>query len=79
MMNVKVIIYDGVKYETTSKKCKSVEYENIRSLRVEHIENDEIYKMGFDETDEYQEYMIIIYADGDESYFRNSHCDAFRI
>lgn len=34
MMNVKVKIYNGVKYETGSKKVKEVVYKNIRGYAV---------------------------------------------
>lgn len=34
MLNVKVKIYDGVKYEATSNKIAEVKYNNIRGYEV---------------------------------------------
>ena len=80
MMNAKVIVYDEVKYLPTSKKVADVEYE-IESFKV--VTGDEATEIGLstDESsrDEYNEYLVLTLADGDESTFRNSHVDLFRI
>lgn len=81
MMNVKVKIYDEVKYSKDSKKVAEVEYTNIQGYKV--VTGDEATKIG-NETDassqdEYNEYLVITLEDGCESTFRNSHCDLFRI
>ena len=80
MMNVKVKIYDGVKYLPTSEKVAEVEYE-IESFKV--VTGDEAIEIGLstDESsrDEYNEYLVLTLADGDESTFRNSHVELFRI
>ena len=80
MMNVKVKIYDEVKYLPTSEKVAEVEYE-IESFKV--VTGDEATEIGLstDESsrDEYNEYLVLTLADGDESTFRNSHVDLFRI
>ena len=78
MMNVKVIVYDEVKYLPTSEKVAEVEYE-IESFKV--VTGDEATEIGLstDESsrDEYNEYLVLTLADGDESTFRNSHADLF--
>lgn len=80
MMNVKVKIYDGVKYLPTSENVAEVEYE-IESFKV--VTGDEATEIGLstDESsrDEYNEYLVLTLTDGDTSTFRNSHVDLFRI
>lgn len=78
-MNVKVKIYNGVKYEATSEKVAEVKYNNIRGYevvtgdRATEIENmtDEASR------DEYNEYLIITLADGETATFCNSQVDMF--
>ena len=81
MMNVKVKVYNGVKYEATSKKVAEVEYNNIRGYEV--VTGDRATDIGLetDETskDEYNEYLIITLEDGETSAFCISHVDMFSI
>lgn len=79
MIDVKVKVYDDVKYNPKSEKVAEVEYLNIRGMEVKTIEDDEIFAEGFDETDEYKEYCIITLENGETATFRNSHVDVFRI
>ena len=79
MMNVKVKVYNGVKYDRNSKKVAEVEYNNIRGYEV--VTGERATKIG-EETDgnsrdEYNEYLLITLEDGDTSTFRNSHVDLF--
>ena len=76
-MNVLVKVYDGIKYDATSTKVAETRYNDVVSLDVKHISDDEIFAQGFDEVDEYGEYAILTYADGTTSTFRNSHVDIF--
>ena len=80
-MNVNVKIYNGVKYEATSKKVEEVEYKNIRSYEV--VTEDRATKIGLEtdenSRDEYNEYLIITLENGEEATFCNSHVDMFRI
>lgn len=80
MKNVKVKIYDEIKYSPMSEKVAEVEYYNIKGwdivsdpMTVERIEAET------DEIDEYHEYLIIELENGEISTFRNSHVDMFRI
>ncbi len=77
-MKVLVKVYDNSKYEESSKKVAEVEY-NIDGFEVKEINDDEIYGMGFDDVDPYGEYLILTFADGETSTFRNSYCDMTRI
>ena len=79
MMNVLVKVYNMSKYNEESKKVAEVEYNNIKGYEVKMIEDEEIYNMGFDEVDEYKEYLILTLEDGETSTFKNSHVDMFRI
>lgn len=79
MMNAMIKVYDGSKYSADSKKVAEVEYNNILGYEVKIIEDSEIYEMGFDEVDEYKEYLILKFANGETSTFKNSHIDMFRI
>ena len=75
-MNVLVKVYDGDKYDPMSKKVLETRYNDVASLDVKDISDGEILKV-FDEVDEYGEYVILTFADGTTSTFRNSHVDIF--
>ena len=73
-----VEIYDSCKYNKESKKITEVVFEDVTKIEVKQISDNEIYRMGFDEVDEYKEYCILTFANGESSTFRNSHVDVFR-
>lgn len=75
--NMEVKVYSGCKYNKESEVINRVVYEDVVKLEVKRIEDDEIYRMGFDEVDEYKEYCILTFANGETSTFRNSHVDVF--
>lgn len=77
-MKVKVQIYDRIKYDENSEKIAEVEYNDIIGYEVREIPATEILKV-YDETDEYNEYLIITLANGETATFRNSYVDLFRI
>lgn len=81
MMNVKVKLYNGVKYNVNSKKTAEVEYYNIKGYEV--VAGDKATEIGLEtdenSRDEYNEYLIIILENGETSTFCNSHVDLFRI
>ena len=76
-MNFLVKVYDGAKYDATSTKVAEIRYNDVVSLDVKHISDDEIFAQGSDEIDDYREYAILTFADGTTSTFRNSHVDIF--
>lgn len=80
MMSVIVKIYDGVKYEATSKKVAEVKYNNIRGYEVATGDRATDIGLETDENsrDEYNEYLIIRLENGDIATFCNSHVDMFR-
>ena len=80
-MDVKVKIYNGVKYNKDSEKVAEVEYKNIQSFKVVCGERATNIGLETDENsrDEFNEYLVITLEDGETSTFCNSHVDLFRI
>lgn len=78
-MKIKVKVYDQCKYNKESKKVAEVEYNDVKKASVENISDAEIFGMGFDDVDEFGEYFIMVFENGETATFRNSHIDAFRI
>lgn len=76
-MKVIVKVYNMSKYSVESSKVAEVEYE-IEKFEVVKLSDEEIYGMGFDDVDEYGEYLILTHKDGETSTFRNSLVDLFR-
>ena len=81
MMNVKIKIYDGVKYNVESKKVAEIEYDNIKGYEV--VTGDKATEIGLEtdknSRDEFNEYLVVTLEDGETSTFCNSHVDMFRI
>ena len=81
MLNVKVKVYLGVKYDLSNEKVAEVEYKDIEGFEVVTGERaTEIGSMTDEESkDEYNEYLVITFKDGQTATFCNSHVDLFRI
>ena len=81
MMNVKVKMYNGVKYDRNSKKVAEVVYNNIKGYEVVTGEKATLVGSETDEAsrDEYNEYLIITSENGERCTFCNSHVDMFRL
>ena len=81
MMNVKVKVYNEVKYNANSEKVAEVEYNNIRGYEV--VTGERATEIGLEtdgsSRDDYSEYLIITLENGETSTFRNSYVDLFRI
>lgn len=81
MINVKVKLYNGAKYDRNSEKVAEVEYNNIKGYEV--VTGEIATKIGLEtdknSRDEYNEYLIITLENGEKSTFCNSHVDMFRI
>ena len=76
-MKVTVKVYDKCKYEVDSKVVARVSYD-IEDFEVKKISKGEIEAEGYDEFDDYNEYLILSFGDGTTATFRNSHVDMFR-
>lgn len=75
-MTVEIRIYDGCKYHKGSEEITRRTYD-IEDYEVKEITDNEMYAEGFDEVDEYSEYLILTLKGGDIATFRNSHVDMF--
>lgn len=78
-MKIKVKVYSDSKYNSKSDKVAEIIYSNVKSAKLKTIDDEEIYKMGFDEVDPYKEYFILTHNDGETSTFRKSFIDAFKM
>ena len=76
-MKAKVIIYDGVKYDNCSRKIGDTEYTDVVGYSVISGEDGKKIgsNMGID--DEFNEYLIITFSNGQVAIFCNSHVDLF--
>lgn len=79
MKSVLVKVYDKCKYSANSTEIKAVVITNVCGVAVKSMSDDDILTLGFDETDEYGEYVIITFADGTTSIYRNSVVDIFAV
>ena len=70
-MDVKVKIYNGVKYNKDSEKVAEVEYKNIQGFEVVFGERATQIGLETDENsrDEFNEYLVITLEDGETSTF----------
>lgn len=78
-MTIKVKVYNGSKYDESSKKVAEVIYKNIKAVEVNTICDNDVFEMGFDEVDENAEYATITFENGETSTFRNTCVDVFEI
>lgn len=79
MMNVRLQIYNGLKYNEESELVANVKYYNIKGYAVVTGERALEFGLETDENsrDEYNEYLIITLEDGETATFCNSHVDMF--
>lgn len=78
-MTFEVKVYDKCKYIRDSKVRATAVLTGVDSLEVARISDEEIYRMGFDEADEYGEYCIVTFMNGKTSTYRNSRVDVFNL
>ena len=81
MMNIKLKLYRGLKYDRNSEKVAEVEHNNIKGYEVVTGEKATLVGSETDEAsrDEYNEYLIITLENGETATFCNSHVDMFRL
>ena len=82
-MEVRVKVYDKVKYEADSVKVAQVEYDNVKGVRVVGGLNPMVQEIeectDMSGIDDYHEYAIVEFCNGETETFRNSYVDIFRI
>lgn len=81
-MNIKVKVYNGVKYNADSKKVAEVIYnDDIRGYEL--VTGDRATKIGLEtdsySRDEHNEYLVIELENGELATYCNSHVDMFQI
>ena len=81
MMNVKVKVYNGVKYDPRTEKVAEVEYNNIKGYEI--VTGEMAIEIGLytddNSRDKYNEYLVITLENGEKAIFYNSFVDMFII
>ena len=79
-MKINMKLYDKCKYEEGAKAIKDVNIKGIASLDVKEIPAIEILRETDGScVDDYNEYLILTYDNGETSTYRNSYVDVFRL
>lgn len=81
-MKVLIKVYENVKYDEVVEEVREVIYDNVESFEVvsdyERVREIEQHTDGSC-IDEYHEYLVLHFKDGETGTFRNSHADLFRL
>ena len=79
-MKLNIKLYDKCKYEEDAKIIKDVNITDIISLEVVEIPASKILtETDGSCVDDYNEYLILTYDNGETSTYRNSYVDVFII
>lgn len=79
-MKLNIKLFDKCKYEEDAKIIKDVNITGIISLEVVEIPASKILtETDGSCVDDYNEYLILTYDNGETSTYRNSYVDVFRI
>lgn len=79
-MKLNVKLYNECKYEEGAKVIKDVDLTGIASLEIKEIPASEILRETDGScVDDYNEYLILTYENGETSTYRNSYVDVFRL
>ena len=79
-MKINMKLYDKCKYGEDAKVIKDVNITGIESLEVKEIPANEILSETDGScVDDYNEYLILTYDNGETSTYRNSYVDVFRL
>ena len=79
-MKINMKLYDKCKYGEDAKVIKDVNITGIASLEVKEIPASEILRETDGScVDDYNEYLILTYDNGETSTYRNSYVDVFRL
>lgn len=79
--DAEIKMYEGVKYTSERGERITHEYKGIKFWEIVTDEDAEALEVESDGSciDEYHEYLVLHFEDGDTATFRNSHVDMFRI
>lgn len=81
-MRVKIKVYDTVKYSPLSEKVAEVEYDGVKGFDIvsDPATVEEIESCADGSCiDDFHEYLILYFENGETSTFRNSYVDLFRL
>lgn len=79
-MELNIKVYNKCKYKEGSKVIADVNLTDIASLEVKEISANEILrKYSGSCLDDYNEYLILTFENGETSTYRNSYVDVFRM
>ena len=70
-----VDIYDGLKMDENSELEYEVQYTNLDAFEV--VTDERVKEIEKQMVDEFHEYLILYFKNGDTATFRNSHADLF--
>lgn len=76
---VEIEIHEEVKYIDLSEDLPTIQYTDAVAWEVIHGEAAELIEAESDSIDEYHEYLVLHFANGETATFRNSHVDMFII
>ena len=80
-MKLRVKVYNGVKYKSSSEKVEEVDYTNVSGYEV--VTGDRATKIGLEtdenSRDEYNEYLVITFENKEVLTLCNSRVDMFII
>lgn len=76
-MTVTIKLYDKCKYNKDSKKVMEKDF-TVKGYEVVEISEQEMYSMGYDDLDDFNEYLILTFKDNTKGTFRNSYVDMFK-
>ena len=74
---VTLIVHEATKYEATEDDRIEVKYDGVEGFEVVTGERAEAIEAESDCEDEFHEYLVIYFENGETSTFRNSHTDLF--
>ena len=79
-MELNIKVYNKCKYKEGSKVIADENLTDIASLEVKEISASDILReFAGSCLDDYNEYLILTYEDGETSTYRNSYVDVFRL
>lgn len=78
-MRIAVEIYDKCVEDKGARHITTVVFDKVHSVDVVMMSDFEVQKMNLIEIDPYQEYLELVFRDGETRLFRNSFCRVYNI